>query len=365
MKREFSFWEREEWLKSPDLLVIGAGIVGASAALFYKQNHPDHDVIVVDKGFAPEGASTRNAGFACIGSVSEHLADLEIAGEETVMNRIKRRWDGLKLLKSTMGEEAIGYESVGGHEIFTDSNLFEECNKKVDWLNQKMEETIGETDVYSVKEFEGYPAIFNRLEGAINSGLMMRSLHQKLSEAGVRVLWNSKVNSIGSNRVEFDEGVVLKPRKILSAVNGFTSKLMDQPIKPARGFVFVTEPIDGLKWRGTFHHDRGYVYFRNVGDRLLLGGARNLAKEEETTDQFGVNKKIKDYLYGFADDILKLPSGWETDIEWSGIMGMTENKEPIIEEVQKDLYVAAGLSGMGIAVGMEVASQAVSKIEKN
>src|SRR6056297_264499 len=365
MKREFSFWEREEWFKSPDLIVIGAGIVGASAAIFYKEKHPDHDVIVVDKGFAPEGASTRNAGFACIGSVSEHLADLEIAGEETVMNRIKRRWEGLKLLKSAMGEEAIGYESVGGYEIFTDSELFEECKKKVEWLNQKMEETIGEPDVYSIKEFEGYPAVFNRLEGAINSGLLMRSLHQKLAEAGVRVLWNSKVASVDSNRVEFDEGMVLTPRKILSAVNGFTTNLVDRPIKPARGFVLVTKPIDNLAWRGTFHHDRGYVYFRNVGDRLLLGGARNLAKDEETTDEFGVNKKIKDYLYHFADEVLKLPSGWETDIEWSGIMGMTENKEPIIEEAKKDFFIAAGLSGMGIAVGMEVASQVVAKMEKN
>jgi len=365
MKREFSFWEREEWLKPPDLLVIGAGIVGASAALFYKQKHPDHDVIVVDKGFAPEGASTRNAGFACVGSVSEHLADLEIAGEETVMNRIERRWNGLQRLKSTMGEEAIGYESVGGHEIFTDSDLFEKCKAKVEWFNQKLNEKIGEPDVYSIKEFEGYPAIFNRLEGAINSGLLMRSLHQKLAEAGVRVLWNSKVKSVGSNRVEFEEDVVLTSKKIVCAVNGFSAKLLNLPVKPARGFIFVTQPIRDLKWKGTFHHDRGYVYFRNVGDRLLLGGARNLAKDEETTDQFGVNPRIKEYLYGFANDVLKLPSDWETDIEWSGIMGMTENKEPVIEEIKKNLFVAAGLSGMGIAVGMEVASQAVTIIEKN
>ncbi|PKD43046.1 NAD(P)/FAD-dependent oxidoreductase [Rhodohalobacter barkolensis] len=365
MKREFSFWEREEWLKSPDLLVVGAGIVGASAALFYKEKNPDHDVIVVDKGFAPEGASTRNAGFACVGSVSEHLADLEIAGEETVMNRIERRWNGLKRLKSTMGEEAIGYESVGGHEIFTDDQLFEQCRNKVNWLNQKLAEKIGEAEVYSVKEFEGYPAIFNRLEGAINSGLLMRSLHQKLAEAGVRVLWNSKVSSVEPNRVEFEEGVVLTPKKILSAVNGFTSNIIDKPIQPARGFVIVTEPIEDFKWRGTFHHDRGYVYFRNVGDRLLLGGARNLAKEEETTDQFGVNPKIKEYLYGFANDVLKLPSNWKVDIEWSGIMGMTENKEPILEQVESGLFVAAGLSGMGIAVGMEVASQAVNLIEND
>jgi gamma-glutamylputrescine oxidase len=359
MNREFSFWEREEWLKSPDLLVVGGGIVGASAALFYKQKNPAHDVIIADKGFAPEGASTRNAGFACIGSVSEHLSDMEIAGEKTVFARIERRWRGLQKLKQVMGEEAIGYKAVGGHEIFTDPELFETCREKIGWLNRMLEERIGEADVYTATEFEGYPAIFNRLEGALNSGLLMKSLHNKLAEAGVRVLWNSRVESVGPNRVDFSEGVTLTPGKVVCAVNGFSSELLDVPVKPARGFILVTKPVDGLPWRGTFHYDRGYIYFRNVGDRLLLGGARNLAADEETTARFGVNPAIREHLYRFADQTLKLPSGWEADIEWSGIMGMTENKEPIVKEVEKGLFVAAGLSGMGIAIGMEVAANLV------
>jgi gamma-glutamylputrescine oxidase len=364
MKREFSFWEREEWLKSPHLLVVGGGIVGASVALFYKNEYPEHEVIVADKGFAPEGASTRNAGFACIGSVSEHLADMEVSGEETVLARVERRWHGLKKLKHVMGEEAIGYEAVGGHEIFTDAQLYEKCRDRVDWLNQKLDERIGEPDIYRVKEFEGYPAIFNRLEGALNSGKLMKSLHGKLAESGVRVLWNSRVESVKPNRVLFSEGVTLTPEKIVCAVNGFSSQLLDIPVKPARGFIFVTEPLPALPWRGTFHHDRGYVYFRNIGDRLLLGGARNLAADEETTDRFGVNPTIREYLYGFADEVLKLPGEWKVDMEWSGIMGMTENKEPVVKELKKNVFVAAGLSGMGIAIGMEVAERLVAMIGK-
>jgi gamma-glutamylputrescine oxidase len=40
-----------------------------------------------------------------------------------------------------------------------------------------------------------------------------------------------------------------------------------------------------LKQKGNLHYDKGYFYFRNLGNKILLGGARNLdCKNEETTN---------------------------------------------------------------------------------
>jgi glycine/D-amino acid oxidase-like deaminating enzyme len=151
----------------------------------------------------------------------------------------------------------------------------------------------------------------------------------------------------------------IQPKKTVLAVNGFVSKLADIPVKPARGFVFITKPIPGFKWKAIFHFNEGYVYFRNVGDRLLLGGGRDQAIEEEASDEFRTNPKIKNYLIEFAENVLKVPPGWEIDMEWSGVMGMTENKEPIIKEIEPNVWAAVGLSGMGIAIGMQVAKDTV------
>lgn len=362
MNHQFSFWEREEWLKSIDLLIIGGGIVGASTALFYKQQNPDADVLIVEKGFVPEGASTRNAGFTCIGSISEHLADMEIAGQETVFNRIERRWRGLNLLKQTLGEAAIGYEHCGGYEIFTDESVFEKCCDQISFMNNRLKERLDLDEVYKRQFYEGYPAIYNHVEGAINSGKMMRFLHKKLSGLGVRTWWNCNVDNVESGKVIFGSGLEMYPKTIAIAVNGFSARLLDVPIQPARGFVMITRPVENLKWRGTFNYNKGYVYFRNVENRLLIGGARHIAKDEETTDQFGINKKIKEWLTRFADDVLKLPGNWKPEMEWSGVMGFTENKEPLVKNVQDGVWVAAGLSGMGIAIGMEVARGLVKKI---
>jgi glycine/D-amino acid oxidase-like deaminating enzyme len=202
------------------------------------------------------------------------------------------------------------------------------------------------------------------VEGAINSGRMMRYLHEKLSEAGVRVWWNCPVTSVKSNRAVLNDSFEITPNKMVLAVNGFISKLMDIPVKPARGFIFITKPIKDFKWKGIFHYKEGYVYFRDLGDRLLLGGGRDQAKVEETTDQFGTNQTIKSYLVDFAENIIKVPTDFEIDMEWSGIMGMTENKEPIIKEIKQGVWAAAGLSGMGIAIGMQVAKDVVSELRQ-
>lgn len=362
MNKSISYWEREEWLQPADLIVVGGGIVGTSVALFYKQKHPDALVIILERGITPLGASTRNAGFSCIGSISEHLADMQLTSLETVKTRVHRRWSGLQLLKSTLGEEVLEYQPTGGYELFFDEVLAERCMDQVEFLNSQLKDILGEERVYEVREFEGVPAIYNRLDGAINSGALMRSLHQRVASIGVRTLWNCEVESFRSNRVQLKKGPELQAEKMVLAVNGFVSKLCDLDVKPARGMVFVTKPIPNLKWRGTFNYKEGYVYFRNIGDRLLLGGGRQLAKEEETTDQFGINPKIREYLIHFANEKLKLPSGWEVDLEWSGIMGMSPDKEPLISQVKPGVWTAAGLSGMGIAIGMQVAKEVVAKI---
>ncbi|WP_372638268.1 NAD(P)/FAD-dependent oxidoreductase [Fodinibius sp.] len=361
-----SFWEQDIFARSGpyDLVIVGAGIVGLSSALFYKRDHPEAEVAVLERGARPLGASTRNAGFACVGSVGEHRADLRKESEAVVRQRIKRRYRGLRLLKETLGREPIGYEHCGGYELFRSGEQFERAAADLDRFNRWMEELLGEASVYERRELEGYPVIYNRLEGALHPGKMMRQLIRAVTGSGVEIRWSSPVEEVspeGTVRVAGAPAVAAS--QVLLAVNGFSRRLLPSiNIKPARGLVLVTDEQDYLPWQGTFHHDRGYVYFRNIGDRLLIGGARNLAFDEEETDRFGVNDQIRNYLVNFVSDVLLLPDGWSVDHQWSGIMGFTESKTPVVQQLDEYRYVAGGLSGMGIAIGMEVGRSAAKMI---
>lgn len=361
-----SYWESVLYDQHYDLIVIGAGLTGQSLAWFYKKEQPKAKVLVLDRGFYPLGASTRNAGFACFGSVTEHMADMEIEEEAKIIDRIRRRYEGLQLLRNTLGDASIDYTEPGGYEIFKDDAIYEQALDHLQLCNDWLYEATGNKEVYSACTYQGYSAIRIDLEGALHPGKMMKTLYEKNLRAGVDYRWQSTVTEVDTHNgaVVVNDDIELKANHIAIATNSFTSKLLPKSgIKPGRGYVFVTRPIPGLTWKGTFHYDRGYYYFRNIGtNRLLLGGARSLDTLQEETMEFGVNEKIKEHLVSFASNTLNLPKGWEIEQEWSGIMGFTETKSPMLKRQGEKGLLVAGLSGMGVALGMQLGKEGAQKL---
>src|SRR5437764_1278060 len=104
-----SFWERESLLDY-DCIVIGSGIVGLSTAISLKEINPSLRVMILERGILPGGASTRNAGFACFGSPTELLADIELDGADAMTALVEKRFLGLGKLRKRLGDKEIGYE---------------------------------------------------------------------------------------------------------------------------------------------------------------------------------------------------------------------------------------------------------------
>ena len=189
---------------------------------------------------------------------------------------------------------------------------------------------------------------------------MLNRLLKLALQAGVEVRWNTPVGQVGKGAVKLSDGLELQAENILLATNGFTAFLMDGiGIRPARGYVFVTKPLPEVQWKGSCHYDRGFVYFRDMPEnRMLIGGARNLDIKGETSTQNIINPVVKDGLMRFANEKLRLPQGWEIEQEWTGIMGFSSTKTPECRKVVDGVYVAAGLGGMGVAIGMELGRKA-------
>ena len=368
IKAERSYWESELYDQKYDLIVVGAGLTGQSAAHFYKKNNPAKKVLVIDRGFFPIGASTRNAGFACFGSPTEHMADMKIEEEAKIIDRIRRRLNGLNLLRTTLGDENIEFRKRGAYEIFTDKGVYDEAVDHLPVFNRWLRKAAEmNEDVYEATEHNGFKAISIKYEGCLHPGKMMRTLYQKNLDLGIEFRWEAVVQKLDTHNkiIILNNDIAFQAEKIVIATNSFTKKLLPEiEIKPGRGFVFVTKPIENLKWKGTYHFDAGFYYFRGVGqNRFLLGGARSLDIDIETTMEFGTNDKIKDHLLEFANNVLKLPEGWEIEREWSGIMGFTPTKSPIMNALSDDVVLVAGLSGMGVALGMQLGKEAVTEIE--
>ena len=114
----FSYWENKTWLSNIDFVVVGSGIVGLNCALELRTKHPKSKIVVLEKGLIPHGASSRNAGFACFGSITEIISDLDTHSPSEVYELIQKRVLGLSRLRKLLGDKQIKYKQFGGNEIF-------------------------------------------------------------------------------------------------------------------------------------------------------------------------------------------------------------------------------------------------------
>ena len=130
---QLSYWEYKSWFSNVDFTVIGSGIVGINCAIRLKQKYPKSNILILEKGSLPQGASTKNAGFACFGSASEILSDLKHHSLEEVVTLVDKRWHGIQRLRGLLGDGAIDFQMHGSHELFPldKPELYEKCRESI------------------------------------------------------------------------------------------------------------------------------------------------------------------------------------------------------------------------------------------
>ncbi|SDG50765.1 NAD(P)/FAD-dependent oxidoreductase [Psychroflexus sediminis] len=370
---DLSYWEQNTWFKDVDFCIAGSGIVGLSCALQLKKKFPKAKVLVLEKGILPQGASTKNAGFACFGSASELLSDLQNHDKEELLNLVQKRVEGLELLKSTLGEKQIDYQQHGGYEVFLKKNKdsFEQCEANLDMLNDMLR-PVFKADTFQLKPNEfafgnSLPnLIFTPFEGQIDTGKMMQALLRKAQSEGISVLNSTEVTSFSSDAESVHiklRDFSFKTRHLCIATNAFASELLNLKVTPARSQVLISKPIPNLQIQGTFHLDEGFYYFRNVHNRILLGGGRNLDKEREMTSAMQTTSRIQTALEDLLKNLILPDQHVEIDQRWSGILGIGEKKKPIVKPVSDRVFCAVRLGGMGIAIGSSVGKDLADLIE--
>jgi len=368
----YSYWEIKDYFQTFDLVVIGSGIVGLSTAISFKKNNPKAKLLILEKGIMPNGASTKNAGFACFGSPGELLDDLSKMPENSVWETVKMRWEGLQLLRKRLTDKHIDFRAYGSYELYSEKKELSFCKEQIGFLNTEIKRVIGLKNCFEDRSatmnlFHNVKgAVFNSFEGQIDTALMMKNLLALARKNGIEILNNVDVLNIteANEQVELKSNLgIFKAHKVVVATNGFARSLLKiKDVKPARAQVLITKPIKNLKIKGTFHFFKGYYYFRNIDNRILFGGGRNLDLKGETTSEQGLNSVIQNQLDTFLKEMILPHTPFEIDHRWSGIMGVGREKKPIIRPVGKNVLAAIRMGGMGIAIGSFVGEEAAKAI---
>lgn len=364
-----SVWEKESFFAPADIIIAGSGLVGLWSAWYLKKRAPKLSITIVDRGIIPTGASTRNAGFACFGSLTELMANLPEMGEDQLLQLVEWRFKGIKRIRKTFAPETIDYERNGGYELLASADN-NELRSHIDTFNRLLKKITGDQKTFRLQN-EKIPAfgfagvqhlVESRAEGQLHSGKLCQALLRLVQSMGVTVLNNIEITGCekvhGHLLLHTQHGFPLLSSQLLVATNAFARQLLPQlDITPARGQVLVTSPIDGLPFKGTFHYDEGFYYFRDLGNRVLLGGARNKAFEEETTTEMEITDKIQQELERFLGEVILPGRHYTIEHRWSGIMGMGGEKMPILKAVNDHVFCAVRMSGMGVALAPVVGEQ--------
>ena len=371
MFNNLSYWEKKNFF-SADVVIIGSGIVGLNAAITIKSLQPKLEVLVLERGFFPSGASTKNAGFACFGSISELIEQEKLSGTDGLYNLISKRWKGLLKLRNLLGDENVAYQNHGGYELFKPDQhiLAERCVAKLSHYNTLIEDIVNKKDTYSLVNpkiksfgFKGVDTLIEcSLEAQIDPGKMMKALMAKATSLGIQILNNCKVDKLSRTETGVDlttDQGVFSCKKVLLTNNAFINELLpDFAVVPGRGQAVVTSPIKNLNVKGTFHYDKGYYYFRNIDDRILLGGGRNLDFKTEETTEFGQTEIVQEALVKLLKEVIIPNTDFKIEHSWSGIMAFGPQLSPIIEEVKPNIFCGVRCNGMGIAIGSQTGQEA-------
>jgi len=116
-----------------------------------------------------------------------------------------------------------------------------------------------------------------------------------------------------------------------------------------------------MQLKGTFHYDEGFYYFRNLGNRILLGGARNLAFKEETTAETETTDLIQRHLEEFLTRHITGGLTYDIEYRWAGIMGMGAGKFPLVDRLGNNSYCCIRMGGMGVAIA-PIAAEKIARI---
>lgn len=368
----FSYWEQQDCIAF-DHIVVGAGITGLSTAVELAKIFPNKRIVVLERSVLPTGASTRNAGFACMGSITELLSDMECMDEDEVINLFAQRKAGLTILRNRLGDAAIGYAEKGSYELI--NPIAKEALKKIDYLNELLLPVNNKPSFvlrnerikafgFAVKEV--CAMVENICEGEIHTNKMMSALKRYAHAVGVDIKTGAEVVGYEVNdkdvmvRVANPNGgeYILGSKTLSICTNAATQQLLPQEeVLPARGQVLITEPVNDLKFNGIFHMERGYYYFRAIDNRVLIGGGRNLDIEGETTFDLNTTEQIQTSLVDKLNNVVLPDTPYKVAYAWAGTMAFGKDKKPVIKSFGNGVFGAYRMGGMGIAIGSEAGRQ--------
>jgi glycine/D-amino acid oxidase-like deaminating enzyme len=346
-----------------DIVIIGGGIAGLSAAYWLYKEDPSLDIALVEKYELGEGATGRNAGFITCGSVEHFNRLVEKHGAKEAAEIWKFSEENLRLLK----EEIICEE--GDDLLFSQKGSFSLASTENEFAELKSSSELMKNYSIDVEELDE-KAIQARLcslgfvggikycdDASIHPLRLLRQIRKKL-DGKVSFYENHEVYNIetkSGTKIVRSKKAVFEAPIVLMATNGYSSLLdpfFKDKIFPTRGQILATSPVPQFM-EAPCYANFVLDYFRQLPTgEVIIGGFRQLQKDAE----IGYSDQTTDIIQNALEDFLQkhIPKVRESKIthRWSGIMGFSIDGQPMVGALPTDsqLFFIGGFTAHGLGL---------------
>jgi glycine/D-amino acid oxidase-like deaminating enzyme len=345
-----------------DVLIIGGGLIGCSAAYFASQ--AGRHVTLTEMRDLGLGASSRNAGFMLTGLDTYYHQAIARWGHPVV----REMWD-ISVKTHAYWRQ---FARAGGVQ-FADSGSLLLAETPEEARDLELAARALDADKRAVHFHATDPlhrgyhaAIEYPQDGMIQPYDLVQAIFK---QSGAALINNNEVYAIAQESPDYvdvhSRQYRFRARYVLICTNAYSGSLdpyFIDKVEPIRAQVLVTAKLNAPVMNCPGYSDYGYMYYRETFDgRLLIGGGRKQNKpgEGNTTDD-----RVTDPVQRILDAYLKR---WFPDVDvpverrWAGIMGFSVDGLPLVGTLPRKPRVgfAVGFTGHGLSSGAAVAERAV------
>ncbi|MEZ6319132.1 MAG: FAD-binding oxidoreductase [Phycisphaerales bacterium] len=359
-----------------DVVVVGAGIAGVSAAIALER--AGADVLVLESRALAAGASGRNAGYLIRGAADNYAAGVRAWGRE----RARTLWRWTEGNLRALLEEGVGelpsFRRLPSCIIATEEREERELRESAvllaeDGFDASVIEAGAGPDDAVWRSGRARLGLVNPGDAVCDPVELVSHLRAQLTRA--RIVQGVEVGAIGAAgsgvRVETSGGAVTGGR-VLVCTNAWAGTLIEalrDVVKPNRGQMLAFHPPRAADADLAFAYylDHGSEYLRpGPGGQVVLGGGRKHAElaergfGEQTTP--GVQAWLERYAEGLFGSPLRVTA------RWAGTMGFSPDGVPLVGPVGVEgveegrVWVCAGFTGHGMSLAFTTARAAVGEM---
>lgn len=336
-----------------DIVIIGGGVMGASAAYHLAQRGMRNIVLLEKENFFGQGATGRCAGGVRYQFSTEINIKLSLASLPM-----------LEQFKDEIGQE-VNYRQSGYLLVATNEKDAQKFKRNVELQNKLGVPTqlLSGDDVRGrlrlMKFDDALAGTFNQKDGTVDPNGVVMGYISAAQKMGVQAFTGMEVVGVhlSGDCVEGVQTTVgtIKTRRILNAAGPWAGQIgkmagVQLPIIPIRRQMFTTSPMKEISEDFPFVIDFAKsLYFHREGEGLLIGMSN---QNEKPGFAQNVDEDFELVNLEAAIERMPLVEKAQRVSHWAGLYEVTPDAHPIYGETNiKGFYICTGFSGHGFMHG--------------